>query len=174
MAAEISPDPEPVERYGPDVDASAAPRIVLGAWLASAATLGAALTFLDLAETPFLLASLGGSCVILFGMPDSPMAQPRSLAGGHLVGTLTGLVFLHLFGGGVPVMAGALATALALMLLTDTIHSPAGADPLIVIAAQPGWSFLVAPVGLGVAVLLAGALLYHRFWLRRHYPVRWL
>jgi CBS-domain-containing membrane protein len=43
-------------------------------------------------------------------------------------------------------MACAVATALALMMLTDTLHSPAGANPLIVVAAKPGWSFMVDPV----------------------------
>lgn len=33
---------------------------------------------------PFLLASLGGSTVFLFGLTQAPAAQPRALFGGHL------------------------------------------------------------------------------------------
>jgi CBS-domain-containing membrane protein len=142
----------------------------LSAWAASAATLGTALALLRLSDAPLLLFTLGGSCVILFGMPDSAMAQPRSLVGGHAISTATGLVFSHMFGGGLFVMSLAVATALALMMLTDTVHSPAGGNPLVVIAAQSGWSFMIDPLGVGVAILLIGAIIYHRSWLGLQYP----
>ena len=64
----------------------------LNAWVATAATLGLAVLLLRLSEAHLMLFSLGGSCVILFGMPDSSMAQPRSLVGGHLIGAVTGLI----------------------------------------------------------------------------------
>jgi len=147
---------------------------VLPAGIASIITMGVALVMLDLERVPYLLASLGGSCVILFGMPDNVMAQPRSFIGGHLVGTTVGLIFSHAFGGGIFSMACAVGTAIALMMVTDTIHSPAGADPLIVMAAHPGWSFLAEPLALGLAILFVGATLYHRLILRRVYPVQWL
>jgi CBS-domain-containing membrane protein len=147
---------------------------VLPAGIASIITMGVALGLLDLDQVPYLLASLGGSCVILFAIPDSVMAQPRSFIGGHFVGTTVGLIFSHAFGVGIFTMACAVGTAIALMMVTDTIHSPAGADPLIVMAAHPGWSFLAAPLALGLVILFVGASLYHRLILRRVYPVRWL
>ena len=146
----------------------------LSAGIASAATLGVALALLRLSDAPLMFFSLGGSCVIVFGMPDSPMAQPRSLVGGHVIGAATGLAFSHLFGGGIVVMSCAVATALALMMLTETIHSPAGGNPLIVISARSGWSSLMDPVAIGVAVLLIGAAIYHRAWLNRRYPKTWV
>src|SRR3954463_13189338 len=108
--------------------------LLLRAWLGAGISLALALLIVAGAGSPLLLASLGGSCVILFGNPDGDMAQPRSLFGGHLVGALTGLVFAHLLGDGWGVRPPAMASALVVMLLTDTIHSPAGADPLIAIA----------------------------------------
>src|SRR5260370_33115296 len=135
---------------------------VLPAGIASIVTMGVALVMLDSERVPYLLARLGGSCVILLGMPDNAMAQPRSFIGGHFVGTTVGLIFSHAFGGGIFSMACAVGTAIALMMVTDTIHSPAGADPLIVTAAHPGWSFLVQPLALGLVILFVGAVLYHR------------
>ena len=149
-------------------------RVLLRAWLGAAVTLGIALALVAGAGSPLLLASLGGSCVILFGNPDGAMAQPRSLFGGHLVGAVVGLVFLHLLGDGWWVMAAAMASALVIMLVTDTIHSPAGADPLIAIADHAGWSFLWNPVALGVAVLFIGALIANNLGGARPYPRRWL
>jgi CBS-domain-containing membrane protein len=148
------------------------PRFLLRAWVGAALTLGVAL-LTEAGDSPLLLASLGGSCVILFGNPDSDMAQPRSLVGGHLIGTVSGLIFLNAFGTGWWVMAAAMASALVAMLLTDTIHSPAGADPLIVIAAHASWGFLWNPVAIGVAVLLVGALVANNLGAARRYPRRW-
>jgi len=147
---------------------------VVAAGIASIITMCAALVMLDIERVPYLLASLGGSCVILFAIPDNVMAQPRSFVGGHLVGTIVGLMFSHAFGGGIVSMACAVGVAIALMMVTHTIHSPAGADPLIVMAAHPGWSFVAAPLGLGLGILFVGAMLYHRLILRRVYPVHWL
>jgi len=147
---------------------------VMVAGIASIVTMCAALVLLDLERVPYLFASLGGSCVILFATPDNVMAQPRSFIGGHLVGTTVGLIFSHTFGGGIVSMGCAVGTAMALMMVTDTIHSPAGADPLIVMAAHPGWSFVAEPLALSLVILFVGATLYHRLILRRVYPVQWL
>ncbi len=138
-------------------------------WIATALALALIWGLLGFTEHPWLLASFGGSCVILFGMPDSEMAQPRSLIGGHLIASLTGLAFLHVLGDAPIASVAAVATALALMIATRTIHSPAGANPLVIFAEHASWSFLLSPLALGLAVLLiavfATALL--RRWIAR-------
>ncbi len=156
------------------MERTASKSLLLRAWLGAGISLALALLIVAGAGSPLLLASLGGSCVILFGNPDGDMAQPRSLFGGHLVGALTGLVFAHLLGDGWWVMAAAMASALVVMLLTDTIHSPAGADPLIAIADHAAWGFVWNPVVLGVAVLFVGALVANNLGRARSYPRRWL
>lgn len=148
------------------------PKYLLLAWMFCAAALASVLALMQYEDVPWLLASLGGSCVIVFGMPDSKMAQPRSLLGGHAIGSLVGLAAGATLGDGVIAMAAATATALVLMMITDTIHSPAGADPMIVMAGHAGPSFLLAPLGLGLAILYAAAFVYHRLVLRRPYPDR--
>ena len=140
------------------------------AWGMCALTLALALTFLDLVQIPWLLASLGGSCVIVFGMPESPMAQPRSLLGGHAIGSIVGLAAGAVLGDGPLAMAVATATALVLMMLTDSVHSPAGADPMIVMAGHAGATFLIAPLAAGLAVIFIAAVIYHRAVLGRRYP----
>lgn len=143
---------------------------LVATWIVCAATVALALVLMELQHVPWLLASLGGSCVIVFGMPDSKMAQPRSLIGGHVVGSVVGLVAVHTLGSGWAVMAVATATALVIMMITDTIHSPAGADPLIVISTGASWSFLVAPLGLGLLIVFVVTVAYHRLVLGRAYP----
>src|SRR6202049_1548164 len=61
---------------------------------------------------PFLLASLGGTAVFLFGLTRAPAAQPRALVGGHLGGALIGVLCFQAFGDailGLPARARALS-----------------------------------------------------------------
>lgn len=52
----------------------------------SGAALGIALALMlaGPSASPFLLASLGGSAVFLFGLTRAPAVQPRALIGGHV------------------------------------------------------------------------------------------
>ncbi|WP_137124798.1 HPP family protein [Roseomonas sp. HF4] len=112
---------------------------------------------LSFTEHPWLLPSLGGSCVILFGMPRSLMAQPRSFLGGHLVATVVGLMMrtaYDLAGGPLEIwLALAVGLALAAMAVTRTIHSPAGANPVVVFVEAARWEFLASPLLPGLAML---------------------
>lgn len=78
----------------------------------------------------FIMAPFGATTVLVFGLPNSPLAQPKNVIFGHLITALIGLIFLHSFG--VTSFSLALATGLgvASMMLTDTTHPPAGANPL--------------------------------------------
>jgi len=137
---------------------------LIGAWLATAVALGATVAGLHHTDHPALLASLGGSCVILFAMPGSEMARPCSLFGGHLIAAVIGLACLRLghdvFGGAPDAwMVAAVATALVAMMATDTVHSPAGANPVVIFLERADWTFLVWPLLVGLAVLFVTAVL---------------
>jgi CBS-domain-containing membrane protein len=138
------------------------------------AGLGLALYWLDV-STPFMLASLGGSTVFLFGLTRAAAAQPRALFGGHLGGALIGIACYQLMGESLAVYAMSVALTLAYMLITKTVHPPAGANPLIMIHSHTGLSALWNPVGGAVLILALAAY----FWSRLipelvHYPVNWL
>jgi len=129
-----------------------------GATLASLSVLSG---LLRLGEHPLLLPSFGGSCVILFAMPESTMARPRSLIGGHVLSSAIGIAFGQIFGSADWVMVAATAAALVAMQATKTVHSPAGADPIIAVASGASWSFLLQPIAVGLAVLLAASLAFN-------------
>lgn len=148
-------------------------RFLAVGWLAAVAAIAAICFAFDAAHEPFVLASLGGSAVILFGMPDSDMAQPRAFLGGHLIATTVGIGFLKLFGTDWWVLATAMASALTLMQLTRTVHSPAGADPLIVVLNKAGWPFLLTHLALGLAILLVAALAFNNAVGTARYPRSW-
>src|SRR5574340_734117 len=124
---------------------------------------------------PFLLVSLGGSTVFLFGLTRAPATQPRALFGGHLGGAFIGIACYHAFGDALWVYALAQVLALSFMLITRTVHPPAGANPILMIYAHAGWSALWQPVFLGVAALAVVAAVWSRLYPGlAHYPVAWL
>lgn len=141
------------------------------------AALGIALAFFlaGPAASPFLLASLGGSAVFLFGLTRAPAVQPRALIGGHLGSALIGIVCYQLFGDAAWVYALAQSLALGYMLLTRTVHPPAGANPLIMIHSHAGFAALWQPVLLGVLSLAAVAYLWSRLLPGQfRYPQAWM
>jgi len=149
------------------------PRAILLAGLGGAM---ATLVLFSLAQwsgLAFVMAPFGATCVLAFALPDSPLSQPRSILGGHLVATAVGLAVGNLLGVSPWTMALAVGLAIALMLATRTTHAPAGADPLLVMLAMPGWSFLLTPVLTGALALVAVAFVYHRVTGRRDYPRYW-
>ena len=152
----------------------------IAAWFGAAVALSLCVLLVGWTRHPTMLASLGGSCVILFGRPDSDMAQPRSLLGGHFVAALTGLVFLalwHAIGGPKDIwMIASVATALAVMMITGTTHSPGGANPIVIFAEDANWSFLATAVATGAVCIFVVALLvnnYARPAPRPRYPREW-
>lgn len=121
----------------------------------------------------WLMAPFGATMVILFGLPESPLAQPRNIVMGHLLTTIIGLAVASLLGVNAWSMGLAVGLAVALMFLTDTTHPPAGANPLVVMLAGEHWNFLVSPVAVGAVLIVGFGVAYHRLISGRSYPRRW-
>jgi CBS-domain-containing membrane protein len=131
-----------------------------------------ALWFVGMQESPFLLASLGGSTVFLFALRDSEAAQPRALFGGHFGGALIGILCFQVLGDALWVSATAVALTMVWMVATRTIHPPAGANPLLMVHSHAGFYALLNPVGLGVLTLFIVAMLWSRLGRGKKYPVK--
>lgn len=151
----------------------------VGAFLGIAAAGLASQALLAGTDFTLMIGSLGASAVLLFGAPRSPLAQPRNLLGGHILSALVGVAcwkLLHPY----PWLAGALAvaTAIALMHATRTLHPPGGATALIAVIGSRdvhdlGFLFVLVPCTLGPLVLLAVALLVNNVPASRRYPEAW-
>jgi CBS-domain-containing membrane protein len=146
-------------------------------WIAIGVSVGISLALALVAPpvSPFFLASLGGSAVFLFGLTQAPAAQPRALFGGHLGGAFIGIACYQLFGDALWVYALAQVLALLYMLLTRTVHPPAGANPILMVYSHASWSALLQPVLIGVLTLATVAAIWSRLYpgLTR-YPASWL
>ncbi|MCL1485976.1 HPP family protein [Marinobacter sp. M4C] len=122
----------------------------------------------------WLMAPFGATMVILFGLPESPLAQPRNIIIGHLLTTATGLSVAALAGVTHWSMGLAVGLAVSLMMLTNTTHPPAGANPLVVMLAGEHWGFLLTPVAAGTVLIVAFGVVYHRLISGQRYPKQWL
>ncbi len=127
-----------------------------------------------------LIGSFGASAVLIYGAIKSPLAQPRNLVGGHVLCALIGVASYKIFHE-VPWLACAMAvaTALAVMHATKTLHPPAGATALIAVIGGPkihslGFLYAVMPVAVGVLIMLVIALVTNNIARNRRYPEFWL
>lgn len=130
----------------------------------AALAIGLALSVVGPPHAPFLLASLGGTTVFLFGLTRAPAAQPRALFGGHLGSASIGIACGQYLGTTPLSYSLAIAITLGFMLATRTVHPPAGANPILMVHSQAGWSALIDPVLVGLAVLVGVAAVWSRIY----------
>jgi CBS-domain-containing membrane protein len=124
-------------------------------------------------HTPLIIIPFATSIVLVIGSPDAEPAQPRALIGGHLVATVVGLVMLWVTGPQAWSAAVAVGLAVVAMYISGTFHPPAGINPLLVVSNSLPWSFLLAPVLIGVLLLTGFAYLWHRWVRGQPWPQRW-
>lgn len=127
----------------------------------------------------YIIGSFGASAVLIYGAVRSPLAQPRNLVGGHIISAVIGVIAYKLFYP-FPWLASsvAVATAIAAMHATRTLHPPGGATALIAVIGSEkihdlGFFYVAIPVGLGVLIMLVVALIVNNLATARKYPEFW-
>ena len=125
-------------------------------------------------NSPLLMAPFGATSVLIFGVPESPLAQPRNVIGGNIVAALVSLTILHLFGSSPWAMGMAVASAIAMMRFTRTVHPPSGAVALVVMMTNAHWQFLLTPTLEGSIILVLCAVVFNNLAEERTYPKHWL
>ena len=117
----------------------------------------------------WLIPPFGASMVLVMAVHESPLAKPKNILLGHILSALSGVIILYLIGDNFLALGIAVALAVFVMIVTDTIHPPAGANPIIVILTGQGISFVLFPVAVGASMLVVFAYLYNKL-LKRNYP----
>lgn len=147
---------------------------VLFSWLGSFLGI-ATLAYLSVHTSyPLIAAPFGATAVLVFAVPDSPLAQPRNIIGGSCIGAVVCITLVHYFGTAPWVMALAVATAIKLMQLTRTVHPPGGAVALVGVMSGADWDFLLTPVLAGSIIILFCTVAFNNLAARRTYPKHWL
>ncbi len=125
----------------------------------------------DVADATMIIAPMGASAVLIFGIPESPLSQPAHVIGGHVIAALVALAADHILPPGPWSLAGTVGFVIFLVGLMRLSHPPAGATALVVMTTHPAWSFVFTPVLSGALTLLLVALLVHRLPPRSVYPL---
>jgi CBS-domain-containing membrane protein len=126
------------------------------------------------AVASFLIASMGASALLLFVIPSSPLSQPWSLFGGHMVSGLIGVSCALFIPDIVIASAVSVTVAIITMMYLRCLHPPGGATALIPILMADevqtiGYQFLFTPIAINTLILLLLSLLINRLVLHRHY-----
>ena len=115
--------------------------------------------------------------MLIYGLPESKLSQPRNFIGGQVLSSIVGVVvrlIIH-----VPWVASPVAMSAAIlgMQVTATVHPPGGATALIVAMMDelPKWSGFSYVVGVasGSVVMLGVALVVNNMAPNRQYPTFW-
>lgn len=127
-------------------------------------------------ENLFLIGSFGASSVLIYGLINSPLAQPRNVIGGHVVSALVGVTIYKLIPDQLW-LSSALSVSLSIvfMQITKTLHPPGGATALIANLTSPkiqalGYMYVLSPVLSGVIILVLVAILCNNATKHRSYP----
>jgi CBS-domain-containing membrane protein len=151
----------------------------VGAFLGIAAVGLINFTLIDGTGAVMIIGSFGASAVLIYGAIKSPLAQPRNLLGGHVLSAIIGVASFQLFGPNLWLAgAAAVATAIAVMHATKTLHPPGGATALIAVIGGEnihnlGYLYALVPAGSGALVMLLIALLVNNIPRNRRYPEFW-
>jgi CBS domain-containing membrane protein len=132
--------------------------------------------FLELHDNLFLIGSFGASSVLIYGVINSPLAQPRNLIGGHILSAMIGVTISKFIPFAIWFNAGlAVSLSIVVMQITKTLHPPGGATALIaVIGSRPikdlGYFYILSPITSGILILLVVALVVNNITSKRSYP----
>lgn len=144
----------------PSVDRFERVRSVFGAFIGLFLVIAAAKYLGELSGIDeWLMASLGASALLVFALPQSPMAQPWAVIAGNTLSALVGISVLHVVSE--PLLALPLAASLSIlgMFMLRCLHPPAAAVSLIAVLGHVmHYRYAFFPVMIdSVLLILAGA-----------------
>lgn len=132
--------------------------------------------YFSVTDNLFLIGSFGASSVLIYGIINSPLAQPRNLIGGHVICALVGVTMHKLIPHQVWLSSAlAVSSSIVLMQMTKTLHPPGGATALIANIGSAriqalGYWYVLSPVLSGAVVLFIVAVMVNNATNHRNYP----
>jgi len=106
------------------------------------------------------MASLGASALLVFALPQSPMAQPWAVIAGNTLSAVMGISVKHLFPEVLFAMPAAVTLSILGMFVLRCLHPPAAAVALIAVLGKTvSFRYAIFPVLIdSVLLIFAGAV----------------
>jgi len=117
----------------------------------------------------WLIPPFGASMVLVMSVHESPLAHPKNVFFGHVISALSGVIVYSTFGFSYLSVGFGVGLAIFAMMLTKTVHPPAGANPIIAILGAKELGFVLLPVALGAAFIVLFAIFYNKLMKRKYF-----
>ena len=119
----------------------------------------------------WLIPSFGASMVLVMSVHKSDLAQPKNIFFGHVISGLSGYFVLSFIGSNIFCIGLGVGLAIFLMMITKTVHPPAGGNPIIVILGEQSLSFIYITLALGSLIIIIFAIIYNKL-VGKDYPYK--
>jgi len=131
----------------------------------------AALAFLNISDESniWLIPPFGASMVLVMAVYDSPLAHPKNVFFGHVISAISGVLIYAIFGISFWSIGLGVGLAIFFMMATNTIHPPAGANPIVAILGAKGIGFIIMPVAVGAFFIVLFSVIYNNLLGRKYF-----
>ena len=119
-----------------------------------------------------LIPPFGASMVLVMAVHESPLAHPKNIFFGHVLSALSGVIIYMLLGFSFLSVGIAVGLAIFLMMATNTVHPPAGANPIIAVFGAKSMGFIIMPVALGASFIILFAIIYNALLKRKYFSFK--
>jgi CBS-domain-containing membrane protein len=120
----------------------------------------------------WLIPPFGASMVLVMAVNESPLAHPKNVFFGHIISAFSGVLIFAIFGYSFLSLGLGVGLAIFLMMATDTIHPPAGANPIVAIFGAKSMTFILMPVAAGALFIVLFAIIYNKLLQRKYFTFK--
>ena len=120
----------------------------------------------------WLIPPFGASMVLAMAVHESPLAHPKNILLGHIFSALSGVIIYLLLGISSLSIGLSVGLAIFIMMVTNTVHPPAGANPIIAVMGAKGFEFILVPVAVGALFIVIFAIIYNKLLKRKYFSFK--
>tara|TARA_A100000164_G_scaffold313256_1_gene291994 strand:+ start:1701 stop:2192 length:492 start_codon:yes stop_codon:yes gene_type:complete len=120
----------------------------------------------------WLIPPFGASMVLAMAVHESPLAHPKNILFGHIFSALSGVFIYQIIGISFLSIGLAVGLAIFVMMITNTVHPPAGANPIIAVMGAKGFEFILIPVAAGASFIVLFAIIYNKILKRKYFSFK--
>ena len=118
----------------------------------------------------WLMASLGASALLVFALPQSPMAQPWAVIAGNTLSALVGITTFYFIDQSLLAIPLAASLSILGMFILRCLHPPAAAVALIAVLGHiSSYQYAFFPVMVDSILLILVGAIYSNL-TGKHYP----